>query len=67
VPFTTATASKYKIMFGTSRAISFANQILKVEAYRVEKRFADAVKGLNVYGAKVVRPEALGVLTVNSA
>jgi N4-gp56 family major capsid protein len=65
VPNTTGT--KYKIMFGTSRAISFANQILKVEAYRVEKRFADAVKGLDVYGAKVVRPEALGVLTCNSA
>jgi len=53
----------YKVMFGTSRAITFANQIAKIEGYRVEKRFADAVKGLNVYGAKVVRPEALGVLT----
>jgi len=52
-----------KVMFGTSRAITFANQIAKIEGYRVEKRFADAVKGLNVYGAKVVRPEALGVLT----
>lgn len=61
------TATKYKIMFGTSRAISFANQIAKIEPYRVEKRFADAVKGLNVYGAKVVRPEALGVLTCNTA
>jgi len=60
-------ATKYKIMFGTSRALSFANQIVKVEPYRVEKRFADAVKGLNVYGAKVVRPEALGVLTCNTA
>ncbi len=65
VPNTAST--KYKIMFGTSRAISFANQIVKVEGYRVEKRFADAVKGLNVYGAKVVRPEALGVLTANPA
>lgn len=65
VPNTTST--KYKIMFGTGRAITFANQIAKVEPYRVEKRFADAVKGLNVYGAKVIRPEALGVLTCNSA
>ena len=60
-------SAKYKIMFGTSRAITFANQIAKVEGYRMEKRFSDAVKGLNVYGAKVVRPEALGVLTCNSA
>jgi N4-gp56 family major capsid protein len=66
VPYTTTT-TKYRIMFGTSRAISFANQIAKIEGYRVEKRFADAVKGLNVYGAKVVRPEALGVLTCNTA
>ena len=28
----------------------------------MEKRFADAVKGLHLYGAKVVRPEALAVL-----
>jgi len=61
VPNTNAT--KYKILFGTPRAISFANQIAKIEPYRPEKRFAEAVKGLNVYGAKVVRPEALGVLT----
>ncbi|MDD4478565.1 MAG: P22 phage major capsid protein family protein [Mesotoga sp.] len=60
-------SAKYKVMFGTSRAITFANQIAKVEPYRVEKRFADAVKGLNVYGAKVIRPEALGVLTCNSS
>jgi N4-gp56 family major capsid protein len=58
-------SAKYKIMFGTAKAWTFANQIAKVEPYRVEKRFADAVKGLNVYGAKVVRPEALGVLTCN--
>jgi N4-gp56 family major capsid protein len=65
VPNTAST--KYKVMFGTSRAITFANQIAKIEPYRVEKRFADAVKGLNVYGAKVIRPEALGVLTCNTA
>jgi len=68
VPCTTAgdgAQSKFKILFGTSRAITFANQIAKIEPYRMEKRFADAVKGLNVYGAKVARPEALGVLTCN--
>ena len=29
----------------------------------MEKRFADAVKGLHVYGGKVVRPAAIAVLT----
>lgn len=43
---------------------TFAQQILKTEAYRPEKRFADAVKGLHVYGAKVLRPEVVAVATV---
>lgn len=42
-------------------ATSFAEQIVHVEATRMEKRFADMVKGLHVYGAKVFRPTALAV------
>ena len=34
-------------------ATTYAEQIIKTEAYHMEKRFADAVKGLHVYGAKV--------------
>jgi len=52
-------SSKYRVLAGVPQACSFAEQIMKVEAYRPEKRFADAVKGLHVYGAKVVRPQAL--------
>ena len=44
---------------GTRKAISYAEQILDMEAYRPENRFADAVKGLHVYGGKVVYPNAL--------
>lgn len=65
VPNTTGT--KYKILCGHPMAITFADQIDKVEAYRPERRFADAVKGLHVYGAKVIRPEALVVVTANKA
>jgi hypothetical protein len=43
----------------TKRAISFADQLSEVEAYRPEKRFADAVKGLHLYGAKVVYPKEM--------
>lgn len=43
---------------------TFAEQILKTEAYRPEKRFSDAVKGLHVYGAAVTRPECVAVATV---
>lgn len=63
VPNTTGT--KYKIIAGTNEAGSYAEQILKTEAYRPEKRFSDAVKGLHVYGAKVLQPKCLAVLTVN--
>lgn len=59
--------SKYKIIAGHPMAISYAEQINSVEAYRPEKRFADAVKGLHLYGAKLIRPEGIAVLTVNQA
>lgn len=63
VPNTAGTA--YKILAGTSAGLTFAEQVNKVEAYRPERRFADAVKGLHLYGAKVIRPEALAVMTAN--
>ncbi|HHX0197874.1 TPA: P22 coat protein - protein 5 domain protein [Enterococcus faecalis] len=44
---------------GTIQAISFANQIVETEAYRPEKNFSDAVKGLSVWGRKVVQPDCL--------
>ena len=53
----------YKVMVGTSQAITFASQIMKVESFRPEDSFSDAVKGLHVYGGRVVRPECLGVLS----
>lgn len=59
------TVSKYKIVAGTNAAATFAEQIIKTEAYRPEKRFSDAVKGLHVYGAKVTQSKALSVLTAN--
>ena len=44
---------------GVKMAVTFAEQITETEAYRMEKRFADAVKGLNVFGCKVLYPDAL--------
>ena len=52
-----------KVLASYNGATSYAEQILKTEAYRLEKRFADAVKGLHVYGGKVTRPNAIAVLT----
>jgi hypothetical protein len=47
------------VVAGHGMALSFAEQIVKTEAYRPEKSFSDALKGLHVYGAKLVRPEAI--------
>lgn len=41
----------------TSKAYAFANGIEDTEAYRPEKLFSDAVKGLSTYGGKMVRPK----------
>ena len=40
-------------------AITFAGQIAKIEATRIQDRFGDGIKGLYLYGAKVVRPNAM--------
>jgi hypothetical protein len=53
------TGDDYAVTAGVDSAISYAEQINKTEAYRPEAKFADAVKGLLLYGAKVIRPEAL--------
>ena len=49
----------------TKRAIAFAEQLSEIDAYRPEHRFADAVKGLHLYGAKVVYPSEFAVLSVS--
>lgn len=61
IPFS---GSTYRIIAGVDMGTAFAQQIMRVEVYRPERRFADAVKGLHVYGAKVLRPEMLSVLHV---
>ena len=48
-----------RVMFGSRDAISFAGQITKIQTAEVEKQFGTMVKGLYVYGAKVVRPDHL--------
>ena len=49
------------VIAGHANALSFALGIAKTEAYRPPYRFADALKGLFLYGAKTVRPYAMAV------
>ena len=51
-------------MLRTSKAVAFAGQIDKVEAYRPHDAFQDALKGLYVFGTKVVRPEQVYVFPI---
>ena len=53
-----------KCFMRTKRAIAFAEQLSEVEAYRPELRFADAVKGLMLYGAKIVYPNEIVLLNL---
>lgn len=49
----------YDVIAGCGQSGTYAEQILNTEAYRPEKSFKDAVKGLHVYGAKVLRPDCV--------
>ncbi|MBF0256028.1 MAG: hypothetical protein HQL47_06125 [Gammaproteobacteria bacterium] len=44
---------------GTKHAISFASQLVKTENIRLQNTFGEAIRGLRVYGYKVVVPDAL--------
>lgn len=44
---------------GTRDAITFASQITRMETLRSQTTFGNLVRGLNVYGYKVIKPEAL--------
>lgn len=59
VPYSTDT---WSIPASVPYSTTFAEQVVSTEAYRMEKRFADAVKGLHVYGAKVTDGNAVAVL-----
>lgn len=61
------TGTKYKILAGHSIATAYVEQIVDVQTFKPEKRFGDAVKGLHVYGSKVVRPTCLAMLIANKA
>ncbi len=57
-----ATAGKYYVLAGTNNAVTFASQVVEVESIRLQDSFDTAVRGLYVYGAKTVVPNALAKL-----
>lgn len=58
------TVATWDVIAGHPIATTFADQLLETEAVRMIDFFGDGLRGLHVYGAKVVRPEALCLATV---
>lgn len=51
----------FNIVAGTKMGLTFASQMTEMESIRAESTFGNVVRGLQVYGYKVVKPEALAV------
>ena len=55
------------IVAGHDSAVATAEQISKTESYRDPDSFADIVRGMHLYGRKILRPEALVTARYNLA
>src|SRR5210317_2010217 len=61
-------ASNFGVMVaGHDSAVATAEQINKTETYRDPDSFADIVRGMHLYGRKILRPEALFTAKYNLA
>ncbi len=59
--------AKYKVIFGYPRAIALVEQLNNLEAYSPELSFSDAVKGLHVYGGKLIQSTGIAVMTASKS
>jgi hypothetical protein len=57
-------SGKYSLIAGTKMGFTFASQMTNMETIRSESTFGNIVRGLQVYGYKVVKPEALAQAVV---
>ena len=68
---TTGTANQNSnfgvIVAGHSSAVATAQQINKTETYRDPDSFADIVRGMHLYGRKILRPEGIVTAKYNAA
>ncbi len=51
--------SQHQVLAGGKNAIAYVDQIVNIEALRLQSSFSDAIRGLHVYGYKVVKPKEL--------
>lgn len=57
-------SGKFNIIAGTKRGLTFASQMTKMETLRSESTFGTLIRGLQVYGYKVVKPEAIATSVI---
>jgi hypothetical protein len=55
------------IVAGHDSAVATAEQINKTETYRDQDSFADIIRGMHLYGRKILRPEAIATAKYNLA
>jgi len=56
--------SEFSVLGGHSMGLTFASQMTNMETIRSETTFGNIIRGLQVYGYKVVKPEALATMIV---
>ena len=62
-----STSGETNVLFGHMSAVATASHIAKTEVVRDPNSFADIVRGLHVFGRKVLRPSGSGFIGVYSA
>jgi hypothetical protein len=67
LPVDAAAGGSYRIYAGHQHGLTFASQMTKVETLRAESTFGTLMRGLQVYGYKVVDGQALAVANVQKA
>jgi hypothetical protein len=60
LPTTTDTVTCWDVPFGNKIALTYASQFTTMKRFDPEKSFGEGIKGLNVFGHKVMIDEAIG-------
>ena len=60
-------SGKFSLIAGHKMGFTFASQMTEMESIRAESTFGNIIRGLQVYGYKVIKPEALaqGIVTLS--
>lgn len=66
-PVTETAVTSYPCIYGHKSALTFASQLVESETIPNPNDFGQLMRGLQVYGYKVIKPEAMGCIYCKSA